>query len=134
MKLFLATTVIALGLSLAVASAADKKVDTSKLPPASSQKDVTYVKDIKPMFEQSCFKCHGAEKQKGKLRLDSLEAVLKGGEDGKILKPGDSANSDIVHAIARLDDDSAMPPADKGKPLTKDQIGLVRAWIDQGAK
>ena len=122
------------GLCVLSSNAADKKVDTSKLPPASTQKDVTYTKDIKPMLEQSCFKCHGPEKQKGKLRLDSLDAVLKGGEDGKILKPGDSANSDMVHAIARLDDDSAMPPADKGKPLSKDQVGLVRAWIDQGAK
>jgi mono/diheme cytochrome c family protein len=124
----------ALGLFTGSTIAADKKVDTSKLPPASSQKGVTYAKDIKPLFEASCFKCHGSEKQKGKLRLDSLEAVLKGGEEGKILKAGDSANSGVIHAIARLDEDSAMPPAEKGKPLTAEQVGLVRAWIDQGAK
>ena len=134
MKLHLTLTTAVLSLSLFTAIAADKKVDTSKLPPASDKKDVTYAKDMKPLFEATCFKCHGSEKQKGKLRLDSLEATLKGGEEGKILKPGDSANSTIVHAIARLDDDSAMPPADKGKPLTNEQIGLVRAWIDQGAK
>ena len=85
-------------------------------------------------IEKSCFKCHGAEKQKGKLRLDSLEAALKGGEDGKILTAGKSADSPIVQSVARLDDDSAMPPADKGKPLTKEEVGLIRAWIDQGAK
>src|SRR5262245_13536437 len=66
------------------------KVDVSKLPPASTAKNVTYAKDIKPIFEKSCTKCHGAEKQKGKLRLDSLEAALKGGEDGKVVLPGDS--------------------------------------------
>ena len=55
-----------------VAVAADKKIDTSKLPPASDKKGVTYDKDIKPIFEKSCFKCHGPEKQKAKLRLDSL--------------------------------------------------------------
>src|SRR5437868_13535363 len=108
----------------------DKSVDLSKLPPASSQKDVTYDKDIKPIFEKTCFKCHGSEKQKGKLRLDSLAAALKGGEDGEVVKKGDSAHSPIVQAVARLDEDSAMPPEDKGKPLTKEQVGLIRAWID----
>ncbi|MEY2408168.1 MAG: hypothetical protein QOF48_838 [Verrucomicrobiota bacterium] len=134
MKTTFALIVATSGVCLFSAAAADKKVDISKLPPAATQKGVTYAKDIKPLLEASCTKCHGAEKQKAKLRLDTLEAVLKGGEDGKILKPGDSANSDVVHAIARLDEDSAMPPTDKGKPLTKDQVGLVRAWIDQGAK
>ena len=118
--------------ALAVHAAA--KVDTSKLPPASTKTGVTYAADIKPIFEKSCFKCHGAEKQKGKLRLDSLEATLKGGEDGKVLEPGKSADSQLVHSVARLDEDEAMPPADKGKPLTKEEVGLIRAWIDQGAK
>ena len=61
-------------------------VDVSKLPPASDKKDLTYAKDIKPIFEKSCFKCHGEEKQKGKLRLDSVAAVKKGGEDGEVQK------------------------------------------------
>ena len=118
--------------TLAVHAAA--KVDTSKLPPASTKTGVTYAADIKPIFEKSCFKCHGEEKQKGKLRLDSLEATLKGGDDGKVLEPGKSAESTLVHSIARLDEDEAMPPTDKGKPLTKEEVGLIRAWIDQGAK
>ena len=118
--------------ALAVHAAA--KVDTSKLPPASTKTGVTYAADIKPIFEKSCFKCHGEEKQKGKLRLDSLEATLKGGDDGKVLEPGKSAESTLVHSIARLDEDEAMPPTDKGKPLTKEEVGLIRAWIDQGAK
>ena len=124
------------------AHAADKEkkpgVDTSKLPPASDKKDVTYEKDIKPIFEKSCIKCHGAEKQKGKLRLDSLEAALKGGQDGKVIEAGNSAGSMLVHNIAHIgDEDEYMPPPDnkdKIPPLTKEQIGLVRAWIDQGAK
>lgn len=115
--------------------AADKpKVDPSKLPPVAKKDGVTFAKDIKPLFEKSCAKCHGAEKQKGKLRLDSLEATLKGGENGEILKKGKSAESDLIFSIARVDDDSAMPPEGKGDPLTKEQVGLVRAWIDQGAK
>jgi len=77
-----------LGFSLLGVVAADKKVDVSKLPPAADAKGLTYDKDIKPIFQKSCFKCHGAEKQKGKLRVDSLSAVLKGGEVGKVVEQG----------------------------------------------
>lgn len=122
------------------ASAADA-VDITKLPPASSKKGVTYDKDIKPLFEKSCFKCHGEEKQKGKLRLDSLDAVLKGSADediGQVVKKGDSAHSTLVHAVARItpDEDDAMPPAKKDgtvDAVSKENVGLIRAWIDQGA-
>jgi mono/diheme cytochrome c family protein len=109
-------------------------VDVSKLPPAATKQGLTFEKDIKPMFEKSCVKCHGAEKQKGKLRLDTLEATLKGGENGESVVKGNSAKSPLVHTIARLDEDSAMPPEGKAEPLTKEQVGIVRAWIDQGAK
>ncbi len=109
-------------------------VDVSKLPPAATKTGLTFDKDIKPIFDKSCIKCHGAEKQKGKLRLDTLEASLKGGENGESIVKGNSAKSPLVHTIARLDPDSAMPPDGKGDPLTKEQIGIVRAWIDQGAK
>src|SRR2546427_10454934 len=97
-------------------------VDISKLPPPSDKKGLSYDKDIKPIFEKSCFKCHGPEKQKGKLRLDSLAAALKGGEDGKVITPGDSAKSTLVHAVARLVEDDAMPPPDKGDPRNRDQV------------
>jgi mono/diheme cytochrome c family protein len=125
--------------------------DLSKLPPPATKTGVTYTADIRPLFEASCFRCHGADRQKGKIRLDSLEAVLKGGEDGKIVVVGESAKSPLVVAVARIDPDSAMPPMKKGhgggggpggppgggpppKPLTPEQVGLIRAWIDQGAK
>lgn len=88
--------------------------DLSKLPPVSTAKNLTYAKDIKPLFEASCFRCHGADRQRGGLRLDSLEAVMKGSEDGKILTVGDSKKSKLVVAVAQIDDESAMPP--KGRP------------------
>ena len=130
---------VAYAASLLTSSAADKKaVDVTKIPPASDKKGVTYAADIKPIFEKSCVKCHGAEKQKGKLRLDSLAAALKGGEDGKVIEVGDSAKSMLVHNVAHVgDEDMFMPPPDnkdKIQPLTKEQVGLIRAWIDQGAK
>ncbi len=137
-NLTLAGIGVSLSLSLLAAAAADKKekqLDLSKLPPPSAAKNVTYDKDIKPIFQKSCFKCHGAEKQKGKLRIDSLPAALKGGQDGKVIEPGNSATSLLVHNISHIgDEDDWMPPTDKGDPLSKEQIGLIRAWIDQGAK
>jgi len=135
-SLTLNSTVAAIvGCSLLSVVAADKNVDVSKLPPASDAKGLTYDKDIKPILEKSCFKCHGPEKQKGKLRVDSLTATLKGGEDGKVVEPGNSAKSVLVHNVSRIgNEDDWMPPTDKGDPLTKEQVGLIRAWIDQGAK
>ena len=118
----------------ATASLGMAAVDTSKLPPASKLAGVTFNKDIKPIFEKSCIKCHGAEKQKGKLRVDSLEATLKGGENGDMVVKGNSAKSSLTLSVSRLDSDTAMPPDGKGEPLTAEQVGLIRAWIDQGAK
>ena len=125
-----------LGAALAVAADSKKTpVDASKLPPPSDRKDVTYEKDIRPIFEKNCFKCHGPEKQKGDLRLDSLKATLAGGEYGEVIVPNKSAESKLVIAVAHLgDEDDFMPPPEKAKPLTAEQVGLIRAWIDQGAK
>jgi len=130
------TTVIALfGLVAATALAAD-----GKMPPASTKTDVTFATDIKPIFDASCVKCHGGDKAKAGLRLDSLENTLKGGKNGKdkILTAGDSAKSPVVKMISHIgDQDGWMPPAHNKAnigPLTDEQIGLVRAWIDQGAK
>jgi len=131
----------ALAMAFLSGQAAEKKkpaVDVSKIPPALDKTGVTYATDIKPILDKSCIKCHGSEKQKGKLRLDSLEAVMKGGEDGKVVEPGKSAESILVHNVAHVgDEDLFMPPPDnkdKIPPLTNEQIGLIRAWIDQGAK
>jgi hypothetical protein len=169
------------------------EVDLSKLPPPSDKKGLTYEKDVKPMLDASCIRCHGADRPKAGLRLDTLEGVLKGTKEGKVLVANDSKKSQIVISAARLDPESAMPPT-KGpgggrpggpgaagpgaqrpqgnpegaggpggdqrgpggpggggqrgpggpggpggfgpppKPLTVEQVGVLRAWIDQGAK
>ena len=140
MTRYLTTACAAAALTMAglSASAADKAVDASKLPPASTKAGVTYDSDIKPILEKSCTKCHGAEKPKARLRLDSLAGALKGGENGKVVVPGDSASSVLVHNIAHAGDpDGYMPPPRNKagiKALTKEEIALIRAWIDQGAK
>ena len=201
-KIFTAL-ILGIGSASWSATAADKldfsKLDLSKLPPPAQKQGVTYAKDIRPILEASCFRCHGENRPKGDLRLDSLEAVLKGGQDGKVAIPGDSKHSLLTIAVAQLDDETAMPPkrgpgrggpggpggnrgpggggpgGDRGpggggpgnrppngsgggapgprpgggppgggggpggfgppaKALTPEQVGLVRAWIDQGAK
>ena len=130
-------TSILLGIALSAAIVAHAaEPDLKKLPAPAAKTGLTYEADIKPMFEKSgCFKCHGAEKQKAKLRVDSLAAIKKGGSNGPIFETGKSQESVLVHSVARiLDEDLNMPPEDKGDPLTKEQVALVRAWIDQGAK
>jgi hypothetical protein len=125
-----------LGLVLGLQAA--PKLDPTKLPPASSQRGLTFDKDIKPILEQSCVKCHSGDKPKGKLHLDTRDGALKGGEskDAAIV-PGKSAQSHLVFFAADLVADMQMPPLKKRDmfpALTKDQVGLLRAWIDQGAK
>jgi len=113
--------------------------DNAKLPPASTKTGLTYATDIKPIFDESCIKCHSGDRPKARLHMDTLEGVLKGTKEGKIVMPGDSAHSFILQAVAHAtsDQDSWMPPLQNRagiKPLTLEQIGLIRAWIDQGAK
>ena len=107
-------------------------VDADKLPPAVVR-PVNFAAEVQPILSKSCVSCHGAEKQKGGYRLDSPTAAVKGGESySPAIKPGDSAGSPLIHLVAGLVPDSLMPA--KGDPLTAEQIGLLRAWIDQGAK
>src|SRR5437870_4187558 len=111
MKIKMKTTSVTIVLGLAAfGSAVLAEPDLTKLPPASDKQGLTYAKDIRPLFEASCFRCHGAQRPKGGLRLDSIEAALKGGEDGKVIMPGESAKSLLVIAVARLDPETAMPP------------------------
>lgn len=88
---------------------------------------------IAPIFENKCVSCHGAAKSKGDLRLDSFAVLMKGGEDGIVLKPGNAAQSPLLQRVMLpADDDDHMPP--HGKPqLTTDEIALLKWWVDAGA-
>ncbi len=122
--------------SLALADDTGALNSTNTLPPASTEPGVTYADDIKPIFDASCVKCHDSTKKpKAHLALDSLAGVLKGSRDGAVVLPGNSAKSDLVLAVAHIGDpDTYMPKGKDGHKLTDAQIGLIRAWIDQGAK
>jgi hypothetical protein len=112
---------------------ATEALDPSKLPAASTV-TVDFTRDIKPILENSCLRCHGPEKPKSRFRLDVREAALKGGENGIDIIPGSSAKSPLVFYVAGLVLDMEMPPTGKGTPLTTNQVALVRAWIDQGVR
>ncbi len=130
-----ATVVVTLLATLWIPSleSAAAEVDVSKLPPAATQ-PVDFTRDIKPLFDASCVKCHGAEKAKNGFRLDSRAHALAGGDHGVDIVPGDSAKSPLVHFVVGLVPDMDMPPKGKAEPFTAAQVGLLRAWIDQGAK
>jgi mono/diheme cytochrome c family protein len=105
-------------------------VDEGKIPPPASAVD--FAADIQPLLEGSCVRCHGAEKQKGKFRLDTRSGLLAGGENGKAIIVGTSLKSPLIHYVTRLVEDLEMPPK-KEAALSPGQIGLLRTWIDQGA-
>jgi hypothetical protein len=102
------------------------------LPDAAGAADaVDYTRDIKPILKERCFACHGALKQKAKLRLDTAAAMRKGGRHGPAIVPGQAARSLLLQRVSATDESDRMPP--DGKPLTQMQIALLRKWIQQGA-
>ena len=117
--------------SLVSLRAFSAEVDISKLPPPAANR-IDFARDIKPILEENCLRCHGPEKPKSQFRLDNRTAALKGGEEGVDIIPGNSAKSPLIQYVAYLVEDSEMPPAGKGKQLTSAEVSNLRAWIDQG--
>ena len=105
--------------------------DRAKLP-APAQRTVSFEKDIKPMFEAACVKCHAKGKDKGGFSLETREMFLKGGDTGPAALLGKSGESNVVELVSGIDPDNVMPK--KGTKWTPEQVGLLRAWIDHGAE
>ena len=97
-------------------------------PPAAP---VDFAREIKPILQAACVRCHGRGNDKGGFRLDTRELLIKGGDSGPAIVPGDSGESYLVSLVSGVDPEMVMPQ--KGSRLTADQIALLRAWIDQGA-
>lgn len=85
---------------------------------------------VRPLFVEYCQKCHGEKKQWGGLRLDSREALLKGGDSGAVVVPGKPAESRLVDAVRHVDEDFKMPP---DKKLPDRQIADLVRWVEMGA-
>ena len=99
--------------------------------PAAADRRIDFNADVRPIFAKACYSCHGPDKQRGGLRLDRKKDALAGGDSGPAVVPGKAAGSPLVRFVAGLDADSVMPP--KGERLTATQVGVLRAWVDQGA-
>jgi len=94
---------------------------------------IDFDRDIRPILETICLRCHGPERPRHHFRLDNRESALKGGNDGVDILPGRGAESPLFKRVSSTDENTQMPPPGKGEPLTPAQIERVRAWIDQGA-
>ncbi len=93
--------------------------------------EISFERDIRPILSARCVACHGANKQKGELRLDAKRLALRGGESGPVIVPGKSGESLLWRRVSSTNDDERMPP--DGKPLTAEQLAALKAWIDAGA-
>ena len=100
--------------------------------PAPAARPIDFAKDIQPIFEASCVQCHARGKEKGSFSLETRKDFLEGGDNGAPAVAGKSAESYVVELISGLNPDAIMPQ--KGKQLTRDQVAVFRAWIDQGMK
>lgn len=95
--------------------------------------EVSFETEVKPIFQETCGNCHLGGKDKGDYKMDSLELLLKGGESGvPAVIPGKSKESYLIHLVAALNPSKVMP--NKGRKLTAEEVSVLRAWIDQGAK
>jgi len=106
-------TLLLLSFAALTSGPAAADIDLSKLPPAAEKKGVTYERDIRPLFESSCFQCHSGERSKAGLHLDTLDGVLKGSKEGKVVLAGNAEKSQLLLSVARLDPETAMPPTPK---------------------
>jgi len=107
------------------------EIDLSKLPPPASR-HIDFATDIEPLLADKCLSCHSSNQRKSGLNLETRETALKGGEHySPAIGPGQSAQSPLIHLVAGLVPDMVMPK--KGDRLMPQQIGILRAWIDQGA-
>ncbi len=102
----------------------------AELPPAVTEA-VDFTRDIEPILSASCAKCHGRGKAKGGFRIDNRRAFLAPADSGPAIVPGNSRDSYLIHLVSGLDAEFVMP--EKGTRLTAREVGLLRAWIDQGA-
>jgi hypothetical protein len=113
------TICLSLILALSGASPAADKID--------------FLRDIKPLLSHKCAACHGALDQEAGLRLDAGTLVHRGSDDGKVIVPGQAAESPLMQRVTAEDPDQRMPPEGEGEALNAEQIRLLSDWIDGGA-
>jgi hypothetical protein len=123
------STRAALALVTLLAAPVSSAAENSTAP----NRTIRFDRDVKPILAHHCFKCHGRGKEKGGLSFDSREQLLRGGDSGVVVEQGQAARSRLIALVSGADPELVMPPEeDASVPLTAEQIGTLRAWIDQG--
>lgn len=100
---------------------------TAMPPPANIKVD--FIRDVEPILAQKCHSCHGDEAQQAGLRLNRRQVAMRGGDYGPVIIPGKSAESKLIKRLINGDGGMQMPPTGA---LSNEEIGILRAWIDQG--
>jgi hypothetical protein len=133
--------VLALTRTLPVGTAADRPAavqQKSTVPLPKQEQAIDFAQQIKPLLERSCARCHSGDRPRGHFRLDSRDAILRGGQSGAAaIVPGHSARSPLIDYVSGKVPESEMPPRavrQRFPGLTMDEVALLRAWIDQGAE
>ena len=117
--------------ALLAASAPALLAEAATLPPPA-EREIDFMRDVDPIFVQHCYMCHGDEAAMNGYSLWRKKSAVRGGYSGQPgIVVGDSSSSRLIHLVAGLEENLLMPPA--GGRLSDDQIGVLRAWIDQGA-
>lgn len=101
--------------------------------PQVAAADSFYTVRVQPLFARHCAGCHGERMAKAQLRLDSFDAAMRGGKHGAVVLAGNAKGSELYFRMTLpAEDDRAMPPSGK-EPMTKDELQVVRLWIEHGA-
>lgn len=101
--------------------------------PTPSPAELGYVTEIKPLLAERCYSCHGGLKQEAGLRLDTVAAMLEGGDSGPIVEPGDPSLSLLWERVATDDVSWRMPPEHEAEPFSPEQVERLERWIAAGA-
>ena len=125
----MATRILLLGL-IGIASLCAQEPGQKGAPKKAKADAVNYYRDIEPILNSSCVGCHQAAMAAGGLRVDAPENLLQGGASGKVVVPG-KADRSLLYQRLTVTTDKRMPPVGA---LTEEQLALIRAWINLGAK
>lgn len=98
---------------------------------APGAEPIDYGRQVKPILKQRCYACHGALKRQANLRLDTGQAIRRGGDGGPAIEPGQGDESLLLDRVRETDAALRMPP--EGAPLSAEQVAVLQAWIEQGA-
>ncbi|MFM7074159.1 MAG: PSD1 and planctomycete cytochrome C domain-containing protein [Planctomycetota bacterium] len=115
---------------------AQEQVAAAQPQTSAAPLSIDYARQIRPLLSDRCFRCHGPDEaqRQGGLRLDQRDAATAKLDSGATaIQPGDSSRSELVARILSKDPDKQMPPPDSGKTLSANEIGLLKAWVEQGA-